>query len=105
MIDVIFIGSMMLVTFLPRVIPLALASRMHLPAAIQQALTYVPIAVLTIIVVQTVFYAKGQLFISLQNPYILASAAALVASLLQSRLFVTIILGLITYGAALFFLR
>jgi branched-subunit amino acid transport protein len=100
--DVLLIFAMTLVTFIPRALPLALASRMHLPARIQQALNYVPIAVLTVIIVQTGFFTQGQLNISVDNPYLWASTAALITALFQKRLFVTILVGLISYSIALY---
>jgi branched-subunit amino acid transport protein len=95
--DVLLIIAMTLVTFIPRALPLVLASRMHLPAQVQQALNYVPIAVLTVIIVQTGFFSQGQLNINTENPYLWASAASLIAALFQKRLFITILIGLMSY--------
>lgn len=102
--DVLLIIAMTLVTFIPRALPLALASRMHLPARVQQALNYVPIAVLTVIIVQTGFFTQGHLNISIQNPYLWASSAALLTALLQKRLFVTILVGLASYTFAIYWI-
>lgn len=98
MIDVIFVLSMALVTFIPRVLPMALASRLRLPPKVEQALNYVPIAVLTVIITQTIAFSDGQLNVNSNNPYLWASAVALIVALLQKRLFVTILCGLITYS-------
>ena len=97
--------AMVAVTFLPRYIPFYLASKLQLPRSVEQALNYVPIAVLTIIVVQTSLFKDGQLALNLDNPYIGASLVAFVVALLQKRLFVTIAAGLVSYAALRFLIN
>lgn len=94
----LLIAAMVAVTFLPRYLPFFLASKLQLPRSVEQALNYVPIAILTIIVVQTSLFKNGQLSLTLDNPYIGASILAFIAALLQKRLFVTITVGLISYA-------
>lgn len=101
---ILLIAGMVAVTFLPRYLPFLLASRLKLPHSIEQALNYVPIAVLTIIVVQTSLFKNGQLALSFDNPYIDASIVAFFTALLQKRLFVTIAVGLISYVALRYWL-
>ncbi|MDH5354696.1 MAG: AzlD domain-containing protein [Gammaproteobacteria bacterium] len=100
----LLIAAMMAVTFLPRYLPFYLASKLQLPHSIEQALNYVPIAVLTIIVVQTSLFKEGQLALSADNPYIAASAVAFIVALLQKRLFVTISAGLVSYAVLQYWL-
>lgn len=94
----LLIGAMVAVTFLPRYLPFYLASKLQLPHSVEQALNYVPIAVLTIIVVQTSLFKDGQLAMNLDNPYIGASIVAFLVALWQKRLFVTILAGLVSYA-------
>lgn len=94
----LLIAAMVAVTFLPRYLPFYLASKLQLPGSVEQALNYVPIAVLTIIVVQTSLFKDGQIALSLDNPYIGASVVAFMVALLQRRLFVTIVAGLASYA-------
>lgn len=94
----LLITAMVAVTFLPRYLPFYLASKLQLPHSVEQALNYVPIAVLTIIVVQTSLFKEGQLAMSLDNPYIGASIVAFWVTLWQKRLFVTILAGLVSYA-------
>lgn len=94
----LLIAAMMAVTFLPRYLPFYLASKLKLPSSVENALSYVPIAVLTIIVVQTSLFKEGQLAMNLNNPYIGASTVAFVVALCQKRLFVTIVAGLVSYA-------
>jgi branched-subunit amino acid transport protein len=102
--DTLLIAGMIAVTFLSRYLPFFLAGRLRLPLSIEQALNYVPIAVLTIIVVQVSLYQQGQLTLTWNNPYIGASVAAFVAALVQKRLLVTISIGMISYAALRYFL-
>ncbi|MDN4501117.1 AzlD domain-containing protein [Alteromonadaceae bacterium BrNp21-10] len=98
------IAGMVLVTFIPRYLPFALASRIRLPHALEQALNYVPIAVLTVIIVQTSLYADGKLFIAVSNPYIWGATAAFITAVIQPRLFISILMGLLTYAGAKIYL-
>lgn len=94
----LLIAAMVAVTFLPRYLPFYLANKLRLPHSVEQALNYVPIAVLTIIVVQTSLFKDGQLAMNLDNPYIGASIVAFLVALWQKRLFVTILAGLVSYA-------
>ena len=53
--EVLLITAMALVTYIPRLLPFALASRIRLPKSMQQALSYVPIAILSVIIAQSIF--------------------------------------------------
>ncbi len=100
----LLILAMALVTFTPRFVPFFMASKLQLPNRVEQALGYVPIAVLTIIIFQTALYKEGNMWLSLNNPYIGASVAACLTALLQKRLFVTISVGMVSYVLLKFFL-
>ncbi len=95
--EYLLIALMALVTYLPRYLPLALAGRMRLPAALEQALDFVPIAVLTAIIAQAALIRGGEPDLSPGNLHALAALAAFVAALLWRRLFVTIAVGLLCF--------
>lgn len=98
MMYVLLIVSMTAVTFLPRYLPFYFATRIKLPLGVKQALTYVPIAVLTIMVVQTSLIRDGELSIRVTNPYLWASLAAAACALVQKRLLLTVAAGLLVYA-------
>lgn len=100
--EFLMILGMAFVTFIPRYLPFALASRLRLPRTVEQALAYVPIAVLTVIIVQSIFYRSGVLALRMDNPFIWASLCALIVALLQKILFVTILCGLASYSVLKF---
>lgn len=96
--EVLLILGMTAVTFLPRVLPMALANRLNLPKTVVQALNYVPIAVLTIIVVQSTLYTKGNLNLDWNNPYLWAVLTSAVIVKLQNKLLLSIVAGLVVYA-------
>jgi branched-subunit amino acid transport protein len=102
--EILLIATMAIVTFIPRLLPFALASRLRLPKSIQQALSYVPIAILSVIISQSIFYRNGVLALNIENPFLWASLVAFITSLIQKSLFVTILMGLFSYSILRFWL-
>ena len=96
----LIILGMIAVTFTPRALPLLLANKLRLPPWLQRALAYVPIAVLTVIVVQTSVYPGGQWHLHWGNPYLWGLLSAFISALLQPRLLVTVLVGMLSYGLA-----
>ena len=95
--DYLLIALMALVTYIPRYLPFALAGRLRLPGTLEQALDFVPIAVLTAIIAQSSLVRGGELDVSLANLHALAAIAAFGAALLWRKLFVTIAVGLLCF--------
>jgi len=98
------IAGMAVLTFIPRYLPLAFAGKAALPPLLERAFSYVPIAVLTAIIVQTVFVRDGVLFLSVHNPHIWAASAAVAIAIWRKHLFLTIVVGLLAYLIARFVL-
>lgn len=90
--------SMALVTYLPRYLPMALAGRWVLPHWLASALDFVPIAVLTAIIAQATLYRDNELLLSMSNHHALAALAAFIAAVFSRHLFLTIMVGLISFG-------
>ena len=93
----LLILGMAIVTFIPRYLPMALANRLNLPKTVEQALSYVPIAVLTIIVVQSSLFHEGKLALAIDNGHIWAALVAMVTTFIQPKLIVSIVAGMVTY--------
>lgn len=85
--------GMALLTFLPRLLPLLMADRLRLPTLLREALEYVPLAVLTILVVQTAFIQQGQLNLHWRNPYLLALLLTLVVAVWRRHLLTSMAAG------------
>ena len=82
----LLIYLMAAVTYLPRYLPMALAGRLRLAPALERALDYVPIAVLTAIIAQTAIIRGGEPDISLGNYHAVAALAAFVPARRASRI-------------------
>ncbi len=87
-----------LVTFGIRLSFIYLFSHSGLPAGLRSALRYVPIAVLSAIILPELFYTGGRLNISLENPRLLAGIVAVLIAWRTRSALITILLGM----AALF---
>ncbi len=96
--DWVLIVSMAALTFLPRYLPFALAGKVKIPPMVSQALAFVPIAVLTVIVIQTGFVRGGELQMNVQNHHMLASIIAFVVAIISRHMFLTIAVGLVSFG-------
>ena len=87
--------SVGLLTFLTRLSFIALLERIKLPAAFQRALRFVPIAVLSAIIAPEVGYADHTLFLSPQNPRLLAGMLAALVAYFTKNVVWTIVIGMI----------
>ena len=95
--DWLLIAGMAVLTFVPRYIPFGLAGKVSIPPLMSQALSYVPIAVLTVIIVQTTIFRDGELMLTVQNHHLIAAIIAFFASLITKHQFLSIGLGLISF--------
>lgn len=84
-----------LLTFATRFLPLTRLLPKQLPPLIGRAMRYVPIAVLTPIIIHGVFLPDGDLSFS-DNMRIYAALIALIATLMTGRVVVTIIAGMLS---------
>jgi branched-subunit amino acid transport protein len=92
--DWLLVLGMTLVTFAARYPVLALVSRVPLPPAVQDALKYIPPAVLAAIIAPAILMPGGQLNLHYANPYLGAALAATVIAWTTRNLLATIFLGM-----------
>ena len=104
--QIILITGMAAVTFSIRYILLAFSSRFALPEKVEKALTYVPPAVLTAIIIPAVLTPGGNWDISLNNAYLPAAVIAVIAGFLFPKkvLLASISSGLLVFAFVRFFL-
>ncbi|MEJ2750979.1 MAG: AzlD domain-containing protein [Anaerolineae bacterium] len=96
--EVILIGGMMLVTFSIRYSMFVVAGRMTFPARLENALRYVPPAVLTAIIVPAVLIPSGDaIVVSYTTPYLVAALIACAVGWFSKNLLLTIVLGMIAF--------
>ena len=88
--------GMTLVTFLPRYGVLALLGRVEMPKPIFRALQYVPPAVLSAIILPGLLLDKdGNLYIAVDNSFLVAGVVAGLVAWRSRNLLLTIVLGML----------
>lgn len=85
------------VTVVPRVLPLAVLTRIELPGWFMRWLAYVPVAVLAALLAMEVLMVEGKPSLSLANSSLWAILPALAAAGLTRSLIVTVIVGVGAY--------
>ncbi|WP_321409448.1 AzlD domain-containing protein [Tolumonas auensis] len=90
--------GMMLVTFLPRYLPLLLAGKMEFPEWLERAFNYVPIAVLSAIIAQTTLIHDGAVQFNWHNAHLIAALVAFAVALKCRQQLVVISCGLLAFG-------
>lgn len=92
--EIFLITGMMLATFLPRYIPMLIVGRITLPDRFFRALRYVPVAVLTAIIVPEALVRDGNIEFGLGNAYLYASIVSIFIAWRFKNLLLTIVGGL-----------
>jgi branched-subunit amino acid transport protein len=100
--EILMIIGMMMVTFGVRYPVLFLSGRISMPPAIEHALSFVPVAVLTAISVPIMFKPAGTWDLTLGNEYLIAGVASIVIAALSRKLLLTIGLGMALFLALRF---
>ena len=92
--ELTLILGMALVTFGVRYPMLAIIGRLHLPDTALRALRYVPLAVLTAIIVPSVLMPEGTIDIRPENTYLVGGIIAALVAWRTKNLLLTIIVGM-----------
>ncbi len=95
--EFLLIFGMMIVTFSARYPVLAIVGRIQLPERVFRALRFVPVAVLTAIIVPELFIRDGSLAITIGNAYLVGGIVSIVVSWKFRNLLLTIVLGMATF--------
>jgi len=95
--EVALILGMFLATFSIRYVLFAVAGRVHFPDWLSTALAFVPPAVLTAIIVPAVVMPQGDIWLSYDNPWLLAALASAVIALIRKDLLTTIVGGMVIF--------
>lgn len=92
---VITVVAMGLVTYLIRLVPIALFTRLKLPVWTQQTMRYVPTAVLAAIIVPELILPNGTLDISPGNARLVAGLVAIVVAWRTRNVLLTVVVGMV----------
>lgn len=93
----IIILGMALVTFIPRVFPLLFFSKYKMNKELERFIRYVPISILTALVIKEIFFIDGNLSFNLSNPNIVPAIVTLLVALKSKSIGLTIGAGLLVY--------
>ena len=85
---------MSLVTYLPRVLPVVILSRMDLPDWFVRWLRYIPVAVLSALLAPSVLMQNGKIAFTLQNKALLTSIPCILIAVKSRNLFLTVSSGI-----------
>ncbi|MBO1002088.1 AzlD domain-containing protein [Pseudogracilibacillus auburnensis] len=91
----IIIGTAV-VTFIPRVLPFIILSRLDLPEWVLKWLEYVPIAVMAALLAQEVLIYDNELSFSFQNLKLLAIVPTFITAIITRSLIGTVLVGILS---------
>jgi len=91
---IFMILGMTLVTYLPRMLPVTLLSKVKLPDTVVSILKYVGPAILASLLAPALFITDGSLNISLTNNYLLAAIPTFFTAYFSRSIFTTVFLGM-----------
>ncbi|NLV92772.1 MAG: AzlD domain-containing protein [Firmicutes bacterium] len=94
---ILLLVGMTLVTYLPRVIPLVILSRIDLPTPIVRWLKYIPTAILSALLAPGILMTGGALDLSTANPRLLAAIPTFLVAAARKDIFLTVITGVISF--------
>jgi len=87
--------GMLAVTYLARLIPMLVLSRVEIPAGFRRWLEFVPVAVLAALLVPNVLLQNGNLALRLDNTYLLAAVPTVIVAARFKNIFLTVLCGII----------
>lgn len=90
---ILIILGMFVVTFGVRFILFARAHKVVMPVFVERALKFVPVAVLTAIIIPMIFMTDNQVNISLGNPWLIGAFTAFAVGIWRQHQLLTIFVG------------
>jgi branched-subunit amino acid transport protein len=86
---------MLAVTYLARLIPMLVLSRLEIPAGFRRWLQFVPVAVLSALLMPNILLQNGGLALRLDNTYLLAAVPTVIVAARFKNIFLTVLCGII----------
>lgn len=96
----LIILGMFVVTFGVRFVLFARADKVVMPAFIEKALKFVPVAVLTSIITPMILMPDRHMDLSLSNPWLLGALAAFIVGIWRQQQLLTILVGVLVFFVA-----
>lgn len=99
MYNVIVVAIMALVSYIPRVLPLVFIKRQITNKFLRSFLYYIPYAVLSCLTFPAIFYFSSNIYLS-----IIGTGVSFVLSLLNQKMYIVVLISVITvFGCSYFF--
>ncbi|MDZ7673222.1 MAG: AzlD domain-containing protein [Halanaerobiales bacterium] len=92
---ILMILGMTLVTYIPRMLPVTLLSKVKIPDLVVRILKFVGPAILAALLAPTLFITDGSVDISLQNNYLLAAIPTFFTAYFSRSIFTTVFAGMV----------
>ena len=97
--EVLLILGMMAVTFSVRYFPLLTANRVALSKRMENALKFIPVAVLSAIIATATLIPSGDYIdAELTNPHLISAVAAALVAYFSRHLMLTVVIGLLVFA-------
>lgn len=87
--------GMMFVTYLPRMLPLVVLSRVKIHPLVLSWLQYIPVSILTALLAPEILMKEGQMAVSCDNPALLAAFPTFLVAIISKNLFYTVLVGML----------
>ncbi len=91
----LMIAGMLVVTYLPRLLPLAVLTRMEIPEIIIHWLRFIPAAILAALLTPGILLVDGALVLNHHNVFLLAAFPTFVVAIYKKNIFLTVITGML----------
>lgn len=95
--------GMSIVTYIPRVLPFLLFGQRELPRWFLSFLSYIPVAILSALLFQSLFIVKGEIAVRFSNPMLLAAVPTVLVAFYTRSLYGTVLVGLMSMALLRFF--
>ncbi|KGR76430.1 AzlD domain-containing protein [Ureibacillus sinduriensis] len=92
-----------LVTWIPRVTPFILVRNLQLPDVVLRWLAYIPVCILSALVIESLYHAEGK-FVTFDWLNLIAFIPTLIVAIWTKSLSKTVIVGVMTMAVLRFFL-
>ncbi len=97
--------GMLLVTYIPRVLPLLILTRMEIPDIIIRWLRFIPVAILAALLTPGILIVDGILMFSYYNIFLIAAIPTFSVAIYKKNIFLTVITGMISVVLLSYFLN
>nr|WP_106783799.1 AzlD domain-containing protein [Lysinibacillus timonensis] len=92
---VLIILGCAIVTWIPRVVPFMLVRSIELPSVVLRWLAYIPVCILSALVIESLYVAEGQ-WVTLDWFNVIAFIPTLIVAILTKSLSKTVVVGVVT---------